>query len=634
MEVSNMIDFRIFKQLYINGVEINSLLLNDLQIWRKQNIVEDEYEYYVRYDYDNEYSPKINGKHRPNIKNGTTINNCVLTYYIVKRNKRTEDTEYIPVTHTLDITFDNSNCFIEDSYDYFRYYDSEYNLDVEFYIWYDANEEEDEVIFTYEYSPDTSRVGDIDMGSTSLELSYYVKEYWKGYYQGQFSKTVTIQIDNAEVGEYSGTYFDEEYKIEIPYTYKVINPYDEYNFIIDGKGYDYIPYLGVKEIIITGKLVGLSANKFKDCHNLKSIVIPTNIKTINTAVFDNCSSLESITFLSPTPPTMDYAFAGSVKANGTVYVPYGSRELYYEIFDDWHDASIIKQGWTVEELPIGEVVSVEHVFNKIETPTVNATDTSYDITYSYKEITTYDSGVQLENIVEFIETVTFNENTTEGDIEITGSFVSEFGDTINYTITQKGASSSVVTLDWGTVADSGGVITPTYSNPYIYELVDAFKAPYGRTSYTGTPNKTYSQLRFTRPEKAAESGYYGDGIDGLIKCVTYNTTSAIYASSTNVHGSLDNLTTWKNQGANIHYAWCDLGFGRYGNDFYFTAPTNVNVLGFCIITGNVADNVRYNRAIWCMPPNTTVNGKPALKISNGEGYADLSQGCVIAILYK
>ncbi|MBW5379039.1 leucine-rich repeat domain-containing protein, partial [Brachyspira pilosicoli] len=63
---------------------------------------------------------------------------------------------------------------------------------------------------------------------------------------------------------------------------------------------------------------------------LKSITIPASVIEIKESAFYYSTGLESIIFLSTTPPTIGQsAFSGTVLK--TIYVPKGSKEQYEKL---------------------------------------------------------------------------------------------------------------------------------------------------------------------------------------------------------------------------------------------------------------------------------------------------------------
>ena len=106
----------------------------------------------------------------------------------------------------------------------------------------------------------------------------------------------------------------------------------------------------LKELIIPDSVTSIGEQAFESCKNLIELKLPNNIKTLETRVFSSCYALKSITipasvieikefafyystglesiiFLSKTPPTIGQsAFDGT--ALKTIYVPIGSESQY------------------------------------------------------------------------------------------------------------------------------------------------------------------------------------------------------------------------------------------------------------------------------------------------------------------
>ena len=83
---------------------------------------------------------------------------------------------------------------------------------------------------------------------------------------------------------------------------------------------------------------------FPNCTSLKHMTIPSKVSVITSGIWANCSSLESLTFLSVTPPDLGEYYASTFQNtnNCILYVPSGSVNAY-KAADGWKEyASRIK----------------------------------------------------------------------------------------------------------------------------------------------------------------------------------------------------------------------------------------------------------------------------------------------------
>ena len=78
------------------------------------------------------------------------------------------------------------------------------------------------------------------------------------------------------------------------------------------------------------------------CDNqvIESILLPASIQTIRDYAFNNCKSLNSLTILAPTPPSLEYNVFEGVAEGFVVYVPMASLDLYQNAAG-WKDLEIL-----------------------------------------------------------------------------------------------------------------------------------------------------------------------------------------------------------------------------------------------------------------------------------------------------
>ncbi|WP_455145808.1 leucine-rich repeat domain-containing protein [Brachyspira pilosicoli] len=86
------------------------------------------------------------------------------------------------------------------------------------------------------------------------------------------------------------------------------------------------------KITLPNSITTLESSIFASCYALKSITIPASVIEIKEFAFYYSTGLESIIFLSTTPPTIGQsAFSGTVLK--TIYVPKGSESQYEALKD-------------------------------------------------------------------------------------------------------------------------------------------------------------------------------------------------------------------------------------------------------------------------------------------------------------
>lgn len=95
---------------------------------------------------------------------------------------------------------------------------------------------------------------------------------------------------------------------------------------------------------------------FSECHDLSSIIIGRNVRTISPYCFYNTWQLQSVTNLSKTPQTID----GTVfYTYGTLHVLPGCKKLYEEV-DFWKNFTIIEDA-VDEDTPLPYTLSVSDI---------------------------------------------------------------------------------------------------------------------------------------------------------------------------------------------------------------------------------------------------------------------------------
>ena len=87
----------------------------------------------------------------------------------------------------------------------------------------------------------------------------------------------------------------------------------------------------LESVVLPKNLVHIYYRAFRNCRKLTAINIPEYVNTIGETCFYGCSALRSVTILNPDPANVSLGtnvFGGVPLAQCTLYVPYGSKQLY------------------------------------------------------------------------------------------------------------------------------------------------------------------------------------------------------------------------------------------------------------------------------------------------------------------
>lgn len=98
-------------------------------------------------------------------------------------------------------------------------------------------------------------------------------------------------------------------------------------------------------VIIGNSVTIINSLAFHGCTNLTSLTLGTSITRIDEA-FMSCSSLDNITSLATTAPTLRYNAFRNIKTNGTLHVPSGSDYSSWMSTDNYYLGSY---NWTKVE---------------------------------------------------------------------------------------------------------------------------------------------------------------------------------------------------------------------------------------------------------------------------------------------
>ncbi len=101
----------------------------------------------------------------------------------------------------------------------------------------------------------------------------------------------------------------------------------------------------LQNAVLPENLTGVYYRAFLSCNKLKSVSLPFNLKNIGDDAFNGCSSLTEVRVAVADPANISLGsniFRGVAVKDATLYVPYGSRELYAQA-DVWKEFGTIKE---------------------------------------------------------------------------------------------------------------------------------------------------------------------------------------------------------------------------------------------------------------------------------------------------
>lgn len=93
----------------------------------------------------------------------------------------------------------------------------------------------------------------------------------------------------------------------------------------------------LESVTLPGSIVHIYYRAFRNCQKLKAITIPEMVNTIGETCFYGCKALREVTVCSPDPSFIalgNNVFGGVTLSECTLYVPFGSKDLY-EQADVW-----------------------------------------------------------------------------------------------------------------------------------------------------------------------------------------------------------------------------------------------------------------------------------------------------------
>ena len=161
---------------------------------------------------------------------------------------------------------------------------------------------------TYSSAFRNSIISNINLNGVTL-IGDYAFESTKGF------TSITIPSSVTTFGDYAFRGASSLNSVTIDYA-----P----NATVGGYQFNGLP---ITSLTIGSNPTSIGDRMFYGCTKLKTLVIPSNISSIESSAFESCSGLTSITVHSTTPPTLEYSVFDSTN-NCPIYVPPESVDAY------------------------------------------------------------------------------------------------------------------------------------------------------------------------------------------------------------------------------------------------------------------------------------------------------------------
>lgn len=136
----------------------------------------------------------------------------------------------------------------------------------------------------------------------------------------------------------------------------------------------------LKKIVLPDSLGSLNSNVFSDNKMLEEVVLPIGITTYGYSEFSNCPNITKVTCRAATPPSIltgnyNYPpFHNSIRANCTLEVP-DFAVVDYKLHDYWHNFGTIQGGVQSDSWTIASALSLTNDRRMDGTPSVKLANT-------------------------------------------------------------------------------------------------------------------------------------------------------------------------------------------------------------------------------------------------------------------
>lgn len=119
-------------------------------------------------------------------------------------------------------------------------------------------------------------------------------------------------------------------------------------------------------VVIPNSVTSIGERAFRGCTNITEFTVGSGVQTIGDSTFSECTSLNKITSLATTAPTIEYYTFYNVKSNGTLNIPDNCTDAYAAWMKN-ESYYLGRYGWTCSE---GGQILVDGIYYSFDGKTV------------------------------------------------------------------------------------------------------------------------------------------------------------------------------------------------------------------------------------------------------------------------